>query len=93
MKCDECPMSFWKNKDPHLKCAAFTVWWDKDGDDCHLTPDLQRIINAMIAGKWKCEECGLEILKVMESPLARRAPCRDYNLIPCESWQPREGEE
>ena len=52
-KCEGCPL---REKNPDW-CSYFGLLRDRE-PDCHLTPDHQRIIKAMIRGVFDCGHCG-----------------------------------
>lgn len=75
-------------------CCPFQKWWrgihgtgvyqerscGVKPDDCRLTSKLFPIINAMIAGEWKCETCGIS------------DDCLYYKWgdgRPCAWWEPK----
>jgi len=65
MKCEGCPLQYddYPMSDMHCEvCAGLNLCITHrpvDAEkDCHLTPDHQRIINAMIRGVFDCGHCG-----------------------------------
>ena len=52
MKCEGCPL---REKNPDW-CSYFGLLRDRE-PDCHLTPDHQRIIDAMTRGVFDCRHC------------------------------------
>lgn len=75
MKCEEnggCPLS---DQTPYDGCYR-----DMVPGVCHLTPADFPIIQAMIAGEWKCETCGNGVLCNVESN--KRVGCPIY--VRCE---------
>ena len=58
MKCDECLLKHkakWAGSDDDW-CSA-NHYSDDEWIPCHLTPDHQRFINAMIRGVFCCDGC------------------------------------
>ena len=58
MKCDECLLKHkakWAGSDDDW-CSA-NHYSDDEWIPCHLTPDHQRIIDAMIRGVFNCGHC------------------------------------
>ena len=59
MKCDECLLKHkakWAGSDDDW-CSA-NHYSDDEWIPCHLTPDHQRFIDAMIRGVFNCGHCG-----------------------------------
>ena len=95
MKCEGCP--FWgPPEDPYCWANELGKWRE---EYCHLTPNHQRIIDAMIRGTYHCGTCqgfydfaiekkhGIEC-KRMEGVIAPE------KFWPCLRWQERkEGED
>jgi len=76
MKCDDCPLNCTTNKNPDI------ILGESDCPD--LTPANMTIINAMIAGEWRCETC------------VHYPDCVGHKVgwdMACNYWQPKEGGE
>jgi hypothetical protein len=64
-KCEGCPMRYDKYPIPDMHCEVcaglnlcITHRLADAEKDCHLTPDHQRFIDAMIRGVFNCGHCG-----------------------------------
>lgn len=91
-KCEGCPAH---SRVCLISCELADHGFDRfapQPGDCHLTPSLQRIIRAMMAGEWKCGNC--EYGKAEEDGAEHWYGCARIGLSaapgPCVCWQPRD---
>jgi len=82
-KCEGCPL---REKNPDW-CSYFGLLRDRE-PDCHLTPDHQRIIDAMIRGVFDCGHC--PALPNGKGYCLVAHQSRGSTGWPCECWQERE---
>ena len=93
MKCGGCPMECGSCAEeyveyPHWGACAQNLL----PDSCHLTPDHQRIIDAMIRGVFDCGHC--PALPNGKGYCLVAHQSRGSTGWPCECWQERkEGED
>lgn len=79
-QCEVCPCQYYE-----MMCAEFGVHCELAVEQCRLTPDLQRIIRAMIAGEAEgdpklCPECGgTGRMKSVPSDMGDWVPCPRCN--------------
>lgn len=74
-RCDECPLSYFNDG---MFPADFDCAKNLPPEDCHLTVAYQRIIEAMIDGKWKCKTCKHNYFCSTSAPndaISRHKPC------------------
>ena len=100
-KCEGCPMY-----DPRHYSGTGNPWCNWLGGNiasCHLTPDHQRIIDAMIRGAFDCGHCGSgkhtayrpgEYVLCECKARTPQGDMREVGKWPCEFWRERkEGED
>ena len=84
MKCEGCPLNTSTERDG-IYCLPVDILAEPGLHEiCELTEAHQRIIDAMIAGEWRCDTC---VRYRTESSCGWASKCA------CEIWQPKEGGE